>query len=129
MNDQLITMTAEIVSAHVSNNAVAIGDMAALIGATYATLATLGEPAKEPEQELLPAVPIRASVRPDYIICLEDGKRLKMLKRHLMSHYQMTPEQYRRRWSLPADYPMTAANYSAQRRNLAIHSGLGRKGR
>src|SRR5690606_12556161 len=98
-----------------------------LISSVYGALASLGQApvADEPRPE--PAVSIRASVKPDYIVCLEDGKKLKMLKRHLMTHYNMTPEEYRRRWGLPADYPMVAPNYAEKRRELAKAIGLGRK--
>lgn len=125
--DNLITLTADIVSAHVSNNSVAVGDIGGLISSTYASLQALANPAPEPEAMPEPAVPIRASIKPDYIICLEDGKRLKMLKRHLATHYQMTPAQYRARWGLPESYPMVAPSYSDQRRHLAVSIGLGRK--
>ncbi|RXR30748.1 MucR family transcriptional regulator [Sphingobium fluviale] len=123
----LLTLTADIVSAHVGNNSVAISDLANLIASVHASLAGLGT-TDEPEtvaQE--PAVAVKRSVKPDYIICLEDGKQLKMLKRHLMTHYQMTPEQYRAKWKLPADYPMVAPNYAEKRRALAKKIGLGRK--
>ena len=93
-------------------------------------LAGLGAKAPEPEaKKQEPAVSIRSSIKPDYIVCLEDGKKLKMLKRHLMTHYQMTPEQYRAKWNLPADYPMVAPNYAEQRRSLAKKIGLGTKRR
>ncbi len=125
--ETLLTLTADIVAAHVSNNSVSVGDVSGLIERVHSALAGLGAPAAEPEPELKPAVSVRASVKPDYIVCLEDGKKLKMLKRHLMTHYQMTPEQYRAKWHLPADYPMVAPNYAEQRRNLAVKIGLGRK--
>lgn len=123
----LITLTAEIVAAHVTNNSVAVADLPSLISNVHGALSNLGksEPAAETKQE--PAVSVRASVKPDYIVCLEDGKKLKMLKRHLMTHYQMTPADYRSKWSLPADYPMVAPNYAEQRRTLAKSIGLGRK--
>jgi predicted transcriptional regulator len=124
--DSLITLTADIVSAHVSNNSVAVADLPELIQNVHNALSTLGDSAEaavKPE----PAVPIRASVKTDHIVCLEDGKKLKMLKRHLMTHYQMTPEQYRSKWSLPADYPMVAPSYAEQRRSLAKKIGLGTK--
>ncbi|MEW6629134.1 MAG: MucR family transcriptional regulator [Pseudomonadota bacterium] len=123
----LITLTADIVAAHVTNNSVAVGDLPTLIGNVHAALSALGQTAPIEEAKLAPAVSVRASIKPDYIVCLEDGKKLKMLKRHLMTHYQMTPEQYRAKWSLPADYPMVAPNYAAQRRALAHQIGLGRK--
>ena len=129
MEDQetLVTLTADIVAAHVSNNSVAISDIPLIIRSVHDALAGLGpkaEPEPEPQQ---PAVSIRASVKPDYIVCLEDGKKLKMLRRHLMTHYNLTPEQYRQRWNLPADYPMVAPNYAEKRRELAKKIGLGRK--
>lgn len=125
MDEQLITLTAEIAAAHVGHNMVAVNDMPALIAGIHGALAGLASPPAEVEPAPEPAVPIRQSVKPDHIVCLEDGKRLKMLKRHLMTHYQMTPEQYRARWGLPASYPMVAPNYAEQRRNLALSMGLG----
>lgn len=127
MNETLITLTSDIVAAHVSNNSVAVGDLAALITNVYGALAGLGQPVQIDEPAPEPAVSIRSSVKPDHIVCLEDGKKLKMLKRHLMTHYNMTPEQYRARWNLPADYPMVAPNYAEKRRELAKKIGLGRK--
>jgi predicted transcriptional regulator len=127
MNETLITLTSDIVAAHVSNNNVPLDDLPSLITNVYGALAGLGgvEPVKEEKPE--PAVSVRASVKPDYIVCLEDGKKLKMLKRHLMTHYNMTPDEYRARWNLPADYPMVAPNYAEKRRELAKKIGLGRK--
>ena len=127
MNETLITLTSDIVAAHVSNNSVAVGDLPALITNVYGALAGLGQPLQVEEPAPEPAVSIRASVKPDHIVCLEDGKKLKMLKRHLMTHYNMTPEDYRARWNLPADYPMVAPNYAEKRRDLAKKIGLGRK--
>jgi len=127
MNETLITLTSDIVAAHVSNNSVAVDDLAALITNVYGALAGLGGSAPVEEEKPEPAVSVRASVKPDYIVCLEDGKKLKMLKRHLMTHYNMTPEEYRARWNLPADYPMVAPNYAEKRRELAKKIGLGRK--
>jgi len=123
--EALVTLTADIVSAHVSNNSVAVSDLPLLIQNVYGALSGLnGKPAvAEVKQE--PAVSIRASVKPGYIVCLEDGKKLKMLKRHLMTHYGMTPEDYRAKWNLPADYPMVAPDYADQRRALAKKIGLG----
>jgi predicted transcriptional regulator len=95
----------------------------------HGALTGLGQPVPVPEARLEPAVSIRSSVKPDYVVCLEDGKKLKMLKRHLMTHYQMTPDQYRAKWNLPADYPMVAPNYAEQRRTLAKKIGLGTKRR
>lgn len=129
MQETLVTLTADIVAAHVSNNSVAVSDLPLLISNVHGALAGLGVAAPEPEVRQEPAVSIRASVKPDYIVCLEDGKKLKMLKRHLMTHYQMTPEQYRAKWNLPADYPMVAPNYAEQRRSLAKKIGLGTKRR
>jgi len=123
----LITLTSDIVAAHVSNNSVSVEDIAALISNVYGALAGLGEVIPVAEVLPEPAVSIRASVKPDHIVCLEDGKKLKMLKRHLMTHYNLTPDQYRARWGLPADYPMVAPNYAETRRQLAKSIGLGRK--
>lgn len=127
LREALITLTSDIVAAHVSNNSVAVDDVAKLIANVHGALAGLGEPKVEPEVLPEPAVSIRSSVKPDFIVCLEDGKKLKMLKRHLMTHYNMTPDQYRQRWNLPADYPMVAPNYAEKRRDLAKQIGLGRK--
>ena len=129
MHETLITLTADIVAAHVGNNSVAVGDLSMLIQNIHGALSGLGQQKAEPEAKPEPAVSIRASVKPDYIVCLEDGKKLKMLKRHLMTHYQMTPEDYRAKWGLAADYPMVAPNYAEQRRTLAKSIGLGRKPR
>ncbi|WP_228243540.1 MucR family transcriptional regulator [Porphyrobacter sp. GA68] len=126
-DDMLVSLTSEIVAAHVSNNDVAIGDVPTLIRTVHEALKGLGEPAQVEEEPLEPAVSIRNSVKPDYIVCLEDGKKLKMLKRYLKTRYDMTPEQYRERWNLPADYPMVAPNYAERRRTLAKEIGLGRK--
>lgn len=128
MQETLVTLTADIVAAHVSNNSVAVSDLPLLIANVHGALTQLGAKAPEPEaKKQEPAVSVRASIKPDYIVCLEDGKRLKMLKRHLMTHYNMTPEEYRIRWNLPADYPMVAPNYAEKRRDLAKQIGLGRK--
>lgn len=129
IQETLVTLTADIVAAHVSNNSVAVSDLPLLIQNVHGALTGLGRAAQEPEVKQEPAVSIRASVKPDYVVCLEDGKKLKMLKRHLMTHYQMTPEQYRAKWGLPADYPMVAPNYAEQRRTLAKKIGLGTKRR
>ncbi len=123
--EMLITLTADIVAAHVSNNSVAVSDLPVLIGNVHNALAGLS-PNAVPEVILEPAVPIKASIKRDYIICLDDGKKLKMLKRHLMTHYGMTPDDYRAKWGLPADYPMVAPAYAEQRRVLAKAIGLGR---
>ena len=125
---ELIELTTEIVAAHVGNNTIAPSDIPNLINEVYTALANVGA-APEQAQRPRPAVSPKKSVFPDYIVCLEDGKKLKMLKRHLMTHYQMTPEQYRTKWNLPADYPMVAPNYAEQRRNLAKKIGLGTKRR
>jgi predicted transcriptional regulator len=126
-NETLITLTSDIVAAHVSNNSVSVSDLPALITNVFGALAGLGNAAPAAEALPEPAVSIRSSIKPDYIVCLEDGKKLKMLKRHLMTHYSLTPDQYRARWSLPADYPMVAPNYAEKRRELAKKIGLGRK--
>ena len=130
-NDQssetLITLTADIVAAHVSNNSVAVNDLPQLIQNVHSALSGLGGQAPAPEVKLEPKVPIRSSVKPDYLVCLEDGKKLKMLKRHLMTHSNMTPDQYRQKWGLASDYPMVAPNYAEQRRTLAKSIGLGTK--
>lgn len=125
--DTLVTLTADIVSAHVSNNSVSVGDVSTLISSVYAALTGLASPVEAPAVVQEPAVSVRASVKPDYIVCLEDGKKLKMLKRYLMTTYQMTPADYRTKWNLPSDYPMVAPNYAAQRKELAHKIGLGRK--
>lgn len=127
LSETLITLTSDIVAAHVSNNSVSVGDLATLISNVYNALAGLGQAAPVVDTPPEPAVSIRSSVKPDHIVCLEDGKKLKMLKRHLMTHYNMTPEQYRTRWNLPADYPMVAPDYAEKRRELAKKIGLGRK--
>jgi predicted transcriptional regulator len=127
--ETLITLTADIVSAHVSNNSVAVNDLPALIQNVHGALSGLGTRKEEPEARPEPAVSIRSSVKPDFIVCLEDGKKLKMLKRHLMTHYQMTPDAYRQKWGLSNDYPMVAPNYAEQRRTLAKKIGLGTKRR
>ncbi|WP_353204814.1 MucR family transcriptional regulator [Sphingomonas sp.] len=129
LQETLITLTADIVAAHVSNNSVAVSDLPVLIAHVHGALSGLGGPAPVEVIKQEPAVSIRSSIKPDFIVCLEDGKKLKMLKRHLMTHYQMTPEQYRAKWNLPADYPMVAPNYAEQRRTLAKKIGLGTKRR
>jgi len=122
---ELLTLTADIVASHVSNNGVPVSELPQLIQQVYATLAALGKETAPAPERPEPAVAIRKSVTPDFIICLEDGKKLKMLKRHLKTAYNMTPEQYRERWGLPADYPMVAPRYAEQRRELAKKIGLG----
>ena len=126
-DDTLLTLTADIVAAHVSNNSVAVNDLPNLIQNVHQALSGILQQSSAPEPRPEPRVPIRSSIKPDYIVCLEDGKRLKMLKRHLMTHYNMTPDQYRQTWGLAADYPMVAPNYAEQRRTLAKSIGLGTK--
>lgn len=130
MEDQetLVTLTADIVAAHVSNNSVAISDIPLVIRSVHEALTGLGSTV-EPEVKQEPAVSIRASVKPDYIVCLEDGKKMKMLRRHLATDHGMTPEDYRAKWNLPMDYPMVAPAYAEKRRALAKEIGLGTKGR
>ena len=123
----MMALTADIVAAHLSNNTVSISDVPTLISGTFAALAQLGSIPVAAAVTRDPAVPIKASLKADHIVCLEDGKKLKMLKRHLMTHYNLTPDQYRARWNLPADYPMVAPNYAEKRRELAKKIGLGRK--
>ena len=127
--DTLLTLTADIVAAHVSNNSVAVNDLPTLIQNVHAALNGISGRSSAPEPKPEPKVPIRSSIKPDYIVCLEDGKRLKMLKRHLMTHYNLTPDQYRQKWGLSPDYPMVAPNYAEQRRTLAKKIGLGTKRR
>src|SRR5947199_9351114 len=125
--EELLRMTAEVVSAYVSNNTLATGQLADVIQAVYNSLRGLeGQVAEPPSEPLKPAVPIRKSVTPEFLICLEDGKKLKMLKRHLRSTYNLTPDEYRVKWVLPADYPMVAPNYAEQRSAFAKKIGLGR---
>jgi predicted transcriptional regulator len=126
---ELLSLTTEIVAAHVSNNTVPLGELPTLIEQVYRSLATIGIEAPSAPERPTPAVPVKKSVTPDYIVCLEDGKKLKMLKRHLKTAYDMTPEQYRERWGLPADYPMVAPNYARQRSKLAKQIGLGTRAR
>jgi predicted transcriptional regulator len=125
---ELLTLTAQIVSAHVSNNSVTPDALPDLINSIYGTLSTVGTTPTPPAAEKpQPAVPIKRSVFPDHIVCLEDGKKLKMLKRHLKTAYNMTPEEYREKWRLPSSYPMVAPNYAEQRSTLAKSIGLGRR--
>jgi len=132
MNDMtpptdLLVLTADIVAAHVGNNVVSITDIPSVITATFNALAGLNgatPPVAAPRE---PAVPVKQSIRPDHLVCLEDGKKLKMLKRHLLRQYNLTPDAYRQKWSLPADYPMVAPDYAAERRSLALKIGLGTK--
>lgn len=125
---EILELTTEIVASYVSNNAVAAAELPTVIQDIYKTLIGLGNQATLPERPK-PALPIKKSVTPDYIICLEDGKQLKMLKRHLKTAYNMSPEEYRERWGLPADYPMVAPNYAKHRSTLAKKIGLGTKPR
>ena len=125
-NMTLLDHTSSIVSAHLANNSVAVGEVSRLIEDVYQTLSAVSINGTEKSERPAPAVSVKASIKPDYIVCLEDGKKLKMLKRHLMTHYNLTPEQYRERWNLPIDYPMVAPNYAAQRSALAREIGLGR---
>jgi predicted transcriptional regulator len=138
MNDQsssapatevdLVELSTEIVCAYVSHNALSPSDLPRMIADVHTALRGLrGAEVPPPAEELRPAVPVRKSVAPDFIICLEDGKKFKSLKRHLRTHYNLTPEEYREKWSLPADYPMVAPSYSATRSRLAKDNGLGRK--
>jgi predicted transcriptional regulator len=124
---ELLSLTSEIVSSHVANNSVSLADLPDLIQSVFSKLTDLADGQIAEVAELVPAVPIKKSITPDYIYCLEDGKKLKMLKRHLMTAYNMTPEEYRARWGLKADYPMVAPNYAKKRQDLAKKIGLGRK--
>jgi len=123
----LLEWTTRIAAAHVSRNAMQVADIGDLLNSVYRSLEGLAN-GKPKEAELLPAVPVRRSVAPDHIVCLEDGKKLKMLKRHLQTNYGMTPDDYRKKWGLPADYPMVAPNYAAHRSQIAKKIGLGRQG-
>ncbi len=125
--DDILKLATEIVAAYVSNNPIPVSELPAMIKAVHSTLGGLvGSSQGEPATGQKPAVPIKRSVTPDHIVCLEDGKKLKMLKRYLRSNYNMTPEEYRAKWGLPADYPMVAPNYAAQRSEFAKKIGLGR---
>ncbi len=128
--NELVELTAEIVSAYVSNNTVIASDLPAVIHNVFEALSRAaiasGQPARE---ELKPAVPIKKSVTPEFIVCLEDGKKFKSLKRHLRTHYDLSPEAYREKWGLPHDYPMVAPNYAAARSDLAKRMGLGQRRR
>ncbi|WP_421916838.1 MucR family transcriptional regulator [Mesorhizobium sp.] len=127
-NADLLAMTADIVSAYVSNNPLPVSELARVIADTYAAVSKLHGPSSpQPEEKSEPAVPIKKSVTPDFIICLEDGKKFKSLKRHIGTHYNLSPDAYRAKWGLPSDYPMVAANYSAARSRMARAIGLGRK--
>jgi predicted transcriptional regulator len=121
----ILGLTAQIVSAHAANNELGASALPGAIRTVYDALANIGQAPPAPAERAQPAVPIRKSVFPDYIICLEDGKRLKMLKRHLATSYNLTPEQYRAKWGLDASYPMVAPNYAERRSELAKQIGLG----
>jgi len=124
----LVDLTADIVSAYVSHNVIPASDVPTLINDIHGTLGTLmGHPAEPPKEDQKPAVPPKKSITPDYLICLEDGKRFKSLKRHLKTHYDLSPEQYREKWGLPSDYPMVAPNYAEARSRLAKEMGLGQR--
>ena len=129
MDAELIILTSQIVSGYVSKNSLQPSDLPGLIISVHQSLKSLGQPQAPTDvpADLKPAVPIKKSVTPDYIVCLEDGKKLKMLKRHLNTSYGMTPDQYRVKWGLPADYPMVAPNYAKARSDLAVKLGLGKK--
>ena len=126
-SEEMVALTSRITAAYLRGNAVPAADIAGVIAIVHGSLLQLGQPATQPEETLKPAVPIRRSVTAEYIVCLEDGRKLKMLKRHLKATYGMTPDQYRTRWNLPADYPMVAPAYAGRRSDLAKASGLGRR--
>jgi predicted transcriptional regulator len=126
-SDDILKLATEVVAAYVSNNPIPVSEVPGMLKAVHSTLGGLvGVSAGEMQTAQKPSVPIKKSVNPDYIVCLEDGKKLKMLKRYLRSNYSMTPEEYRAKWGLPADYPMVAPNYAAQRSEFAKKIGLGR---
>lgn len=127
MKETLITLTSDIVAAHVSNNSVAVEDVPSLIANVYGALSGLGNTAPVEEEKPEPAVSIRSSVKPDHVVCLECGKKMKMLKRHLSTDHGLTTDEYRARWGLNSDYPLVAPNYAKTRRELAKKIGLGRK--
>lgn len=120
-------LTAQIVTAYVSNHDVETETLPSLIRSIHEALATVDSPEEKPEEKPVPAVPLKKSVFPDYIVCLEDGKKLKLLRRHLKTVYNMTPQEYRERWGLPPEYPMVAPNYASHRSSLARKIGLGRR--
>lgn len=124
--EELLALTSDIVASHLSNNSVPVSELPKLIEDVFGALKSIESGAREAEKPQ-PAVPVGKSITPEYLICLEDGKKLKMLKRYLMTQYGMTPEEYRERWNLSPDYPMVAPNYAKQRRELAKKIGLGRK--
>ena len=127
MKETLITLTSDIVAAHVANNNVAVDEVPSLIANVYGALSGLGEAAPAVEAKPEPAVSLRSSVKPDYIVCLECGKKMKMLRRHLSSEHDMSPADYREKWGLSPDYPMVAPDYAETRRDFAVKIGLGRK--
>ncbi|MEQ8344579.1 MAG: MucR family transcriptional regulator [Sneathiellaceae bacterium] len=129
VDGKLLELTSKIVSAYVGNNSIASGGIPELIKSVHSALETIGNPEEVQAQQQKPAVPVKKSVQPDHIVCLEDGKKLKMLKRYLRTTYGMTPEEYRAKWNLPPDYPMVAPNYAAQRSKFAKKIGLGKRGR
>lgn len=126
MKETLITLTSDIVAAHVSNNAVAVDEVPSLINNVFSALSSLGGGGAAAEERPEPAVSVRASVKKDHIVCLDCGKKMKMLKRHLSTEHGMTPEEYRARWELGPDYPLVAPNYAETRRKLAKQIGLGK---
>ena len=128
-SNDLLALTTEIVAAHVSNNTVAVSDLPQLINQVYQSLAGIGKAPAATVERPLPAVNVKRSVHPDYIVCLEDGKKLKMLKRHLKTAYNLSPDDYRERWNLAPDYPMVAPNYAQARSQLAKQMGLGQQRR
>ena len=126
-DETLITLTSDIVAAHVSNNSVSPDEVSSLITSVYSALSDLGQASAPPEPAPEPAVSVRSSVKKDHIVCLDCGKKMKMLRRHLSSEHDMTPQEYREKWGLGADYPMVAPDYAETRRELAVKIGLGRK--
>ena len=128
-SSELLQLTSDIVAAHVSNNSVPSSELSGLIEQVYRTLEQVGKGPEPEADKPIPAILVKKSIHPDYLVCLEDGKKLKMLKRHLKTSYDMSPEEYRERWNLPADYPMVAPNYAKQRSKLAKEIGLGRQSR
>lgn len=127
-DETLLQLTADIVAAHVANNTVPLSELPEMISAVHSALSGLNKGGSAaPAEALIPRISVRASIKPDHLVCMEDGLKMKMLKRHLMSQHGMTPEQYRAKWGLPADYPMAAPNYREQRRDLALSIGLGKR--
>lgn len=125
--NDLITLTSDIVAAHVSNNSVSVEEIGTLVQRVHGALSSLGEPVQIAPEDKVPVVSVRASIKPDYLVCMECGKKQKTLRRHLKTAHDMTPEQYRKDFGLPDTYPMTSANYSKKRREMAMSFGLGRK--